>query len=155
MGGIREDTDLCLHGRAVACIGDRTPEYDAAVSAAALYLLKSLTENHLIYADCQMLPCCGFNLFADDTLDNVTVLICPNGLDWSVLHDGNTVILELDDGTKERVSANDYRNAVLAFADKVEAFYNSCAPKKLPEDDFHRNGYIAFWNEWHRRRNAF
>lgn len=26
-----------------------------------------------------------------------------------------------------------------------------CAPKELPANEYDRNGYIAFWNEWHRR----
>ena len=43
-------------------------------------------------------------------------------------------------------------NVVLGFADTVEACYQSCQPKKLPEDEFSRRGYQAFWNEWHRRR---
>ena len=47
----------------------------------------------------------------------------------------------------------DYKEEVFRFADKVEALYNSCAPKEVPENEFRRNGYIAFWNEWHRRRN--
>lgn len=152
--GVKEDEDMCLHGHAIACIGEHKLEYDATISATALYLLKSLTEDHKIYDDCQMLPCCGFTLLADDTLDNVTVLSCPYGIDWSVIHDGNTVILELDDGTRECVSFDDYRKEVLAFADKVEGFYISCAPKKLPKDEFDRNGYIAFWNEWHRRKKS-
>lgn len=151
--GIKEEEDRCLHGHAVVRIGEQMLEYPATVSATALYLLKSLSEDHIIYADCQMLPCCGFNLLADDTLDHVTVLSCPEGIDWSVLHDGDTVILELDDGTRETVTMDDYRKVVLAFADQVEAFYKASAPKILPEDDFDRSGYIAFWNEWHRRRN--
>lgn len=85
--------DLCLHGRAVVCIGERTLEYYATVSATALYLLKTLTED-----------------------------------------------------------LNEYRKEVLQFADKIETFYQSSLPKILPEDEFECNGYLAFWNEWHRRR---
>ena len=44
-----------------------------------------------------------------------------------------------------------YRAEVLRFADTVEAYYQSCQPKR-PEDEFSRRGYQAFWNEWHRRR---
>ena len=40
--GSNECEDLCLHGHAVAEIGNERLEYDAAVSATALYLLKSL-----------------------------------------------------------------------------------------------------------------
>lgn len=35
--------DYCLHGHAIAIIGDRKLEYDCTVSATALYLLKSIS----------------------------------------------------------------------------------------------------------------
>ncbi len=92
-------------------------------------------------------------MFPNDTLDNVVIAGCDNGIDWSVIHDGDTVILELEDGTRENISINKYKQEVFKFADKVEAFYKSCSPKKIPDDKIDRNGYIAFWNEWHRRRN--
>ncbi|XCP86349.1 hypothetical protein ABXS75_05990 [Roseburia hominis] len=155
--GSKDDPeDLCLHGHAIAYIGTHKLEYDATISATALYLLKTLTEDHIIDTDNQMLPCCGFSIYPypDDSLDNVIICGCPNGIDWTVLHDGNTIILELDDGTRERISLDDYKNEVFRFADKIEMFYKSCTPKKLPEDKLDRDGYIAFWKEWHRRRNA-
>lgn len=55
--------DLCLHGHAIAYIGKQKLEYDATISATALYLLKTLTEDHIISTDNQMLPCCGFFIF--------------------------------------------------------------------------------------------
>lgn len=153
MEGSDEREDLCLHGHAVAYIGEEKLEYDATVSAAALYLLKTLTENHVIHTDNQLLPCCGFSIFANDALDNVIIAGCDNGIDWSVFHDGDKVILVLEDGTRDEIRIDEYKKAVFAFADKVEGFYKSCAPKKLPRNKIDREGYIAFWNEWHRRRN--
>ena len=85
----------------MVCIGKCKFEYDATISATALYLLKTLTENHIINTDNQMLPCCGHLMIPKETLDNVTILGCPNGIDWSVIHDENSVILELEDGTRE------------------------------------------------------
>ena len=151
--GIDEREDLCLHGHAVAYIGQKKLEYDATVSATALYLLKTLTENHIINTDNQLLPCCGFSIFANESLDNVLISGCDNGIDWSVIHDRDRVILELEDGTRDEIPIDEYKRVVFAFADKVEAFYKSCAQKKLPNDKIDRDGYIAFWNEWHRRRN--
>ena len=126
--------DLCLYGHAVVHIADCVLEYDAAVSATALSLLKSITEDHIIDEDIQMLPCCGHTFLANNDRSGVTIVGCPNGIDWSVTHDADTVILEL--------------------ADEVEGVYLACAPKILPEDPFERDGYIAFWNEWHRRRGT-
>ena len=143
--------DLCLHGHAVAHIADTVLEYDATISATALYLLKSLTEDHLIGQDNQMLPCCGFMLIANNPF-SVTICGCPNGIDWSVRHKDRDVILELEDGTEERVPLEEYTEAVFGFADMVEAYYRECSPKILPDDRFTAEGYTAFWNEWHRRR---
>ena len=144
--------DLCLHGHAVVHIGNAVLEYNATISATALYLLKSLTEDHIIYQDNQMLPCCGFMLYANDDLSSVSICGCPNGIDWSVKHDGNYVILELADGTADRISFDSYTAEVFRFADIVENYYHACTPKILPKDPFDRDGYTAFWNEWHRRR---
>lgn len=144
--------DLCLHGYAVAFIGSKKLEYDATVSATALYLLKSLTENHIINEDNQMLPCCGFFLIADDKLENVTIVGCNNGIDWSIIHEGENIKLILEDGSETIVSLEEYKKEVFQFADKVETFYKASPPRKLPKDEFDRNGYITFWKEWHRRR---
>lgn len=151
--GVDERDDLCLHGHAVAIIGKRKLEYDATVSATALYLLKTVTENHKIYTDNRLLPCCGFSIFANKALDNVLIAGCDNGIDWSVFHDGDRVILELEDGTGEEVPIGEYKRVVFAFADKIEAFYKNSAPKILPRNKIDRDGYIAFWNEWRRRRS--
>ncbi len=99
-----------------------------------------------------MLPCCGFFIIANDDLSNVSICGCPNGIDWSIKHDGNYVILELEDGTTETVSLDDYTAEVFRFADIVENYDHTCTPKMLPHDCFIRDGYTAFWNEWHRRR---
>lgn len=147
-----DPNDFCLHGHVTAYIGKQKLECDATVSATALYLLKSLTEEHIIYQDNQMLPCCGHFLIPNETLDNVDICGCPNGIDWTVKHENNSVNLILEDGTEERVPENEYKAEVFQFADKIESFYKRCTPKILPKDAFDRNGYIAFWNEWHRRR---
>lgn len=76
---VNDPDDLCLHGDAVAYIGDRKLEYqECTVSAAALYLLKTLTENHIINQDNQMIPCCGHFLMANDDQTEVTIVGCPS-----------------------------------------------------------------------------
>ena len=88
----------------------------------------------------------------DEGLENVIISGCDNGTDWTVIHSGNSVILTLEDGTAVTVPLEEYRQEVFRFADRVEGYYRQCAPKQLPEDAFTRDGYTAFWNEWHRRR---
>ena len=158
-GSLDYPSDLCLHGDAVAIIGKYKKHYkDATVSATALYLLKSITENHYPSEEgmeVQILPCCGFNIYPDANLENVSIMGCPNGEDWTIEHDGNDVVLSLDNGYIERVNIDDYKKEVFKFADLIENYYKKCSPKKLDDySDFDRDGYIAFWNEWHRRRNG-
>lgn len=144
--------DLCLHGHAIVKIGTEAFEYDATVSATALFLLKTLTENHIINTDNQMLPCCGHFLIANEKLDNVNISGCPNGIDWSVMHDDGKLKIITETGMETIIDIHEYKNEVYAFADKIEAFYKKCLPKNIPTDDFEKNGYTAFWNEWLRRR---
>ncbi len=143
-GEADDPEDLCLHGHAVARIAGETVEFDCAVSAAALYLLKSLTEDHLLGQGEQFFPCCGFFCIADETGESVEIVGCDNGEDWSVLHEGEHVRLVLPNGHEEIVPLADYR--------EVEGFYRRCAPRVLPEDEFGRRGFLAFWREWRRRR---
>lgn len=146
--------DLCLHGHAIVYIGNERLEFDATVSATALYLLKTLTEEHIIHEDNQMLPCCGHFYIPDEKLENVTISGCDNGIDWTVKHSGRDVVLILESGTEITIPLEEYRQEVYKFADKIENYYKLCFPKKVPSNEFERNGYIAFWNEWHRRRTA-
>ena len=141
--------DLCLHGKVTAIIGDEVLQYDdATVSSSALYLLKSIKEDHKIYESNQMIPCCGFFMIANESLSRVDICGCPNGIDWSVLHEKDNVILLTESGKRSVISIEEYRKNVFMFADLIESFYKSSEDKKLPEDEFDRNGYIAFWNEW-------
>lgn len=72
-GAADDPEDLCLHGSVRVHIGDTVLEDVGTVSATALYLLKSLTEDHKMNAeDVQMIPCCGHFLIANEDLSQVT-----------------------------------------------------------------------------------
>ena len=96
-GETDDPEDLCLHGHAVARIAGETVEFDCAVSAAALYLLKSLTEDHLLGQGEQFFPCCGFFCIADEAGENVEIVGCDNGADWTLRHEEENVRLILPD----------------------------------------------------------
>lgn len=148
-----DPNDFCLHGHVTAKIGDEMVAYDATVSAAGLYLLRTLTSDHIIREAENMLPCCGHSMFASDDLSAVDIIGCPNGVDWSVFHEDGRVKLVTEGGKEVFVGIDDYRKEVFAFADQIEAFYRNSLPKNLADaDELSRNGYIAFWNEWRRRR---
>ena len=100
-----------------------------------------------------MLPCCGHWMLANDDLSSVDIGGCPNGIDWSVIHQDGKIKLVTETGKETLVDMDDYREEVYAFADKIDAFYKKSSPKNLSEvDSMSQNGYIAFWNEWRRRR---
>ena len=155
IGGTADDPkDLCLHGHVTVQFGDIVLEDHGTVSATALYLLKTLSEDKIMaHHDIQMIPCCGHCLIANADLTEVQISGCNNGTDWSTIHEGNAVRFVLPSGQEEVVSLRDYRYEVLDFADSVKRFYDACTLKELPGNEFDRNGYTAFWNEWKRRYN--
>ena len=154
-GGVADDPqDLCLHGHVMVQFGDTVLEDTGTVSATALYLLKTLTEDKIMaHHDIQMVPCCGHFLIANDDLTEVAISGCDTGTDWSTIHEGDIVRLILPSGQEEVVTLREYQYEVLDFANSVKKFYDACTPKEIPKDKFDRNGYITFWNEWQRRYN--
>lgn len=148
-----DPNDLCLHGKVTAYIGDEILEDHGTVSASALYLLRSLTEDHQTGQMMQMIPCCGHFMVANEDLTEVYVDGCPNGTDWKVEQVSGGVKITTDSGRETFVPTDTYRAEVFRFADQVERYYAACLPKK-PRDDFQQKGYTALWNEWHRRRNG-
>lgn len=154
--GAQDDPqDLCLHGHVTVQVGDNILEDDGTVSATGLYLLKTLTEDKIMSEhEIQMIPCCGHFLIANADLTEVQIIGCDHGTDWTTVHEEESVRIIFPDGNEEIVPFSEYEAEVFRFADKVEAFYSACTPKQLPDDAFDRNGYTAFRNEWHRRRNG-
>lgn len=146
--------DLCLHGKVSAVIGDEVvaEDYDCTISSTALYLLKSLTNNHYIDEMAnQMLPCCGHFIIPMED-GTVEVSGCPVGIDWSVIHMGDSVNIKSRLGTETNLNINEYKRIVIKFVDEVEQFYLNSEKKVLLEDDFYKQGYLQFWDEWRERR---
>lgn len=152
-GSVDNSDDICLHGETTVKIGSQIFKYNATVSATALYLLKTLTENHIMHTSNQMLPCCGSFIIPNEDLTNVDICGCNNGIDWSVIHEDDCVKIVTESKNETIVSIHEYIEEVYKFTDKIESFYKKCTSKRLPYDDFEKNGYIAFWNEWNIRRN--
>lgn len=147
--------DLCLHGMVSVLVGAESFAYPCCVSAAALRILKTLTENHEgTNSGEQMLPCCGHSMIANDAMDSVIIIGCDNGIDWAVRHEKDGVRLITATGRQALIDSTLYLKEVLRFADAVESFYKNSSPKVLPENDIDLGGYQAFWKEWHRRKKV-
>jgi hypothetical protein len=152
-----EAKDLCAHGKVYLRINDEIvcdeSNLDVTVSATALYLLRSLTENYKKddYGS-QLLPCCGFFTYFDENGRSV-ICGCPNGIDWTIEHLDSRLIKHISEGGKEAIiNKEDYKKMVFDFADKVENFYKESKPKIIPIDDFDRGAYYEIWEEWKKLR---
>ncbi len=153
-GSLDNPEDLCLHGDVTVLIGGESLSYECCVSASAIQMLKSLTENHKITKTGeQMLPCCGHFMIPNETLDSVNNMGCINGIDYSVKRNKKNIVIKTENENEYIVPMDDYTSEVLKFAHLVEEYYKNSTPKVLPHDEWERNGYLAFWREWERRIN--
>jgi hypothetical protein len=149
-----DPTDLCAHGHVKVKIANEIiaskDSLDIAVSSTALYLMRSI-ENDYKKGDfsSQLLPCCGHFFMASEIANFVTIIGCPNGIDWTIIHKDDLTIKHISEsGQEATIDKESYKKLVFKFADQVEAFYKESIPKIIPTDEFDKNGYLAFWNEW-------
>lgn len=158
LDGMPEEEDLCLHGEVRVRIGDDVRQEHVCLSASAINLLRTLTEDRGLNPNAQALAGTGhamFTWYREPDLPRVLIEGAPCGIDWFVNHDGEDVILQLPGGPEVTVPLPEYCAQVLAFADEAEAFYRTSKPKELSPDNIHVDGYLTMWQEWHWRRNQF
>jgi hypothetical protein len=120
---------LCAHGDIGFLIGDDvlldTNGKDLTVSAAALYLLRTLSVPHTKTTPVgdHLFPCRGFAMWDIPGQEDVALCGCPNGEDFEILHetDGESILIRAADGREWMVGWPEWRAAVFAFADRVSA----------------------------------
>jgi hypothetical protein len=157
-GAADDPADFCAHGDVSFRIGGDTllapAGRELTVSAAALYLLRTLSVPHTRESPVgdHLFPCCGFTLYDVPGESDVVICGCPNGEDFEVLHQvcGAGVLVRATDGREWSVEWSEWRAAVLGFADRVSDFYAACTPKRVAADDL--AGFAKFVSEWERRR---
>jgi hypothetical protein len=157
-GSLDDRQDLCAHSGVDFRIGDsvlvKPSDGNWTVSAAALYLLRTLSQKHTKQQPITeyLFPCCGNGIFEVEGQDDVQIVGCNNGIDFEVLRVDDEVIVTAQDGTQYRVGLPDWKNAVCEFSDSVRAFYSASLPKE-PEDDWEERSFRKFLSEWSRRRS--
>ena len=152
--GNDDPKDFCLHGEVIVKIGEEVFSYDPTVSASALYLLRTLSDNHIINTKEPILPCCGHFMIPSDDLNSVNISGCNNGVDWSVIHENGNIKLITEAGNTTFIDIDIYKEEIYAFTDKIEDFFKKSSPKIFSETEtFERDAYTAFWNEWHKLRS--
>ncbi|MBQ7335390.1 MAG: hypothetical protein IJW92_02820 [Clostridia bacterium] len=143
--------DYCVHGKVICKIDGcnlSNDDSDWCVSASAYRFLHSLFENHFLGAEEQMIPCCGHFLIPSDDKTSVTIIGCPNGIDFDIIHEDNNIIIRTQDGITYTVTFEDYKIAVLSYAKQIEDFYHQNPPRQF-EDKIDQDGFSAFCNEWY------
>ena len=152
-------TDYCAHGRIRFRIDNTVfvdkGEQSWTVSSAALYLLRTVTNDHSpessVAESNYLIPCCGFTIHAIPASEYRCVTFgCGAGVDPTVKHRGSNIEVVWN-GSTEVVSTEEWASAVCRFADEVESFYGRSAPKTRIEDEHDRVGWEIFWAEWSER----
>lgn len=151
------EQDLCSHGRVFVRV-DGQPvvspdDGEFTLSAAALYLLRTLEQDHSPEHRVgeHLLPCCGNSLIAPrDGSADVVVLGCPSGIDWSVAHERESVrlhdlhghpALDMARTMNATIPIDHYRKAVGEFASAVWSLFDG-SPKRITDSE-DRRGYAA------------
>ena len=156
-GDAYDPDDLCLNGDVFVKIGNKVLDNDKdgwTVSAGAYRMLQSLYRDHMAGNEQHLLPCCGHFMFVDEETDQLIISGCPNGLDWSVMHENGMVRLMADANNQIIIPFNEYKDIVFKFADEIKAYYDKCTPKKPKQDDFENKAYERFWSDWEKLRHS-
>jgi hypothetical protein len=158
-GASDDPADLCAHGHVEFRVGgdvllDPATSSEATVSAAALYLLRTLSKSHSKANPVgdHLFPCCGSAMFDEPGEPNVLIVGCPNGLDFEILHvEGDaSVRIQAEDGRTWQVTRSEWQAAVFQFTDLVAELYSKSTPKRPSWDD--AAGFKKFAAEWESRR---
>ena len=150
--------DLCAHGSVEFAVNNTTfltpPDNDLTVSATALFLLRTLEKSHTPSASvCEhnmLFAHCGHSMWYDD--GNFSLTGCNKWFDPQVLRHADLITITGGSGQEETVTAEEWKNAVYAFADEVKAFYAKANQKNIPKENFEKAGYEFFWKEWEMMR---
>jgi len=146
--------DCCIHGGIIFKIEDQLLSDDTqwCVSASAYRFLHTLFENHFMGAEEFLIPCCGHTMIPSEDKSTVSIIGCNNGIDFNIIHEEDSIAIETADHCEYRIPFEEYKKAVISFAEQVMDFYKSNPPREF-EDDFDKNGYSAFVTEWHSLYN--
>lgn len=130
--------DLCAHGSIEFSVDGHTllshDDRSFTVSAAAIYLLRTLEKDHTIESPvCEFLfPCCGSPEGVEPNGD-VLLLSCCGGEKFQVHSKDRNVYLRDQTDKEFCVSDTQWRNSVLLFSKTIWEFYNRSSPKKADD----------------------
>ena len=155
-----DPNDQCAHGYVEFSVNGETlvdvDDGEWTVSAAALFLLRTATQNHSpndsVAEGNFLIPCCGFNIWpSEKSKFPFFIPGCNIGIDPKIEHIDREVHITLDDRSVS-VPELEWIRAVVSFAEQVEAFYSSSEKKVELEDDFDREGWNFFWSDFAQQK---
>src|SRR5262249_47389252 len=158
-GDSDDPKDLCAHAGIEFCVGKDSlvspNDGDWTVSAAALYLLRTLSKPHTKSSPVgdHLFPCCGFAMFDVEGQEDVFICGCPSGIDFQVIREGNEVVLTGPTGEEHRAPWPAWRKVVCKFSDAVKAFYAASSPKQ-PYNEEDAKGFQKFMAEWKKATSS-
>ncbi|OJJ23513.1 hypothetical protein BKI52_03885 [marine bacterium AO1-C] len=149
--------DLCAHGKAFVKIDDEILVAEDAgswtLSAAAYHLMKSFNHNYKPNQfSAQLIPCCGHVMFIDENTNELCILGCPNGIDWTISYENNQVVHTTQWNKQVTISLEEWKTTLLALVHQVEDFYAQSKTKNLPEEKADWKAYLRFWKDWHQMK---
>lgn len=155
-----EPTDLCAHGGIQVLLDGRivfeqgTTDDGLTLSTGALHLLRTVERDYEPGPDVsgQLVPCCGNWMVFDEDLHEVVNSPCPNGINGTVRHNGDSVEVRLSDNPSFVVTDLEWARAVHEFSAKVRAFY--FAIPRDASDAMDAEWHPQFVDEWDRRHEA-
>lgn len=150
------ERDLCAHGSIYLKIDDKIVSDGRSdiwtVSASAYYLLKALKDGHDGNGEPQLIPCCGFNMYAvGDNDDELMIVGCQTGINWTIARKQNKIAHQFAGGGMIETDFGEWRDAVCSFSDEIMNFYERSEPKTV-DDEEDRKGFALFMREWKRLR---
>lgn len=149
INGTNKTTDLCLHGD-VRVIINSIPvidEYECTISSTALYLLKSLKDNHIVGEKLnQLFPHCGNLIIHEAGKEDVDIIGCNIGEDLTIIHIGALIHITYKKDISTFLDYKTYEKIVFDFVDEVIAFYESEDEKIFYDDKYQIDGYKKYWN---------
>lgn len=143
------ERDYCIHGSVSFIIDgvELSDDTDWCVSASAFRFLHSLFENHFMGSEQFLIPHCGHYMVPSSDGKTVEIYGCNLGIDFNIIHDGDLIKVQTEDKKEYSVSFDDYRDAVLSYADQITDFYRSNPPRRL-DDAFDKEVFSLFVSNW-------
>lgn len=142
--------DLCLHGKVTMRVNGHllADEIECCVTASALRFLRSLSSDHKTGEEEFLFPCCGHMLIPSEDGKTVTVIGCPNGVDFEIsTHRRGKQTRIKSETICQFIPFDEYRAAVLTYAKQILRFLQNSPARQLA-NNFDKTGYEAFLTEF-------